>query len=183
MLLLNKIPVVYGIDFDKFNIYYVPFAVGYLWKKNSRTGYLLESQWAYNICFVLFILIFSLRVICGDGNSIAAHGKTIMSLSACICILSLFKRTQSPPFVSKLLSYIGQKSLQIYILHIVFIFQFSSVGLFICKQEFLNSVLLQILYSFTLSVFAIIMSVICTQVISHSSLLSTILFGIQNKKK
>lgn len=181
-LVLNKMPVFYGIDFAKFNIYYLPFALGHLWKKNNWIGTFLESQIVYNICLILFVLIFAVRVIYGESNFIAAHGKTIMSISACICILSLFKHSKRPTFVTRLLSYMGKQSLQIYILHIMFVFQFCSVGLFICKQDFLNSILLQILYSVSLSVIAIILSVICSYIISHSKLLNTVLFGIQNKK-
>lgn len=182
VLVLNKLPVIYGIDFSKFRLYYLPFCVGYLWRKNDRIGTFLESELIYFICLFIFISIFTLRVIYGESNFIAAHGKSAMSLSACVCILSLFKHKQRPALVTKILSYLGQKSLQIYVFHILFILRFSSVCLLICKQDFLNSVLLQILYSFTLSVIAIILSIICTNVISYSYY-QVLLFGIQKKKQ
>ena len=76
-----------------------------------------------------------------------------------------------------ILSYLGKKTLPIYILHIMFVVQIPKVGEFILQQNAISSITIQLAYSIFLSGIAIGLSFILYKFIIISPLLRKILFG------
>lgn len=175
VLVFNKLPVWHGIDLFKFNIYYLPFSLGYIWKNLPKIGDILESEIVYILSIIVFTIIFCSRFT--SNNFMVEHMKSIMSLCACICVFQLFVKRNRNRVLTRILSYMGGASLHIYICHIFFICQFPQVGAYISKQSIINSFFLQVIYSIIISIIAIAMSLLCANILCHSKYLSSILFG------
>lgn len=79
----------------------------------------------------------------------------------------------------KIITLIGKNSLEIYILHLFFVMPFQEVGSYILQQPYFPmSVTLQIIYSLTISVIAIYLSIIFANLLKKNQLLSKLIFGI-----
>lgn len=176
VLVLSEIPVWGDIDIVKFNIYYLPFCLGYMWKKNEKIRIILESNGVYLVSLIIFGTIFYIRYK-GHNSFFADHMKSIMSLCACICVFQLFLKKKRPFVIAKILSSLGQHSLQIYICHVFFVCQFAQIGACVSNMSLVNSFFMQVLYSLIVSAVAIVLSLVCSNILCHSNLLSSILFG------
>ena len=76
-----------------------------------------------------------------------------------------------------ILSYMGKKTLPIYILHILFVIQINEIGDFILNQNVVTSMTMQIIYTVTISTIAIILSLMLYKVICISNFFKRVLFG------
>lgn len=93
-----------------------------------------------------------------------------------VFLYNLFQRL--PENINNLLSYIGKRTLDIYIFHIIFVIQ-SPVILSSFQGLFENNsiVIVQLIYSLIISIIAIVFSLIMGFIVRQSSQLSLYLLG------
>lgn len=81
-----------------------------------------------------------------------------------------------PEKIGNLLSLLGQKSLHIYIA-CIFVIQLPIIDEFIIEQNGMTCVVLQSIYSFVLTIIAIVLSLLVSGVLKRSPLLQKLCFG------
>ena len=104
------------------------------------------------------------------------YSPIILSIIGSFLVIHAFAQGIFKRFWS-VLSYLGSKTLPVYILHILFVLQCHSVGNFILNQNCTTVIPIQILYVTFVSVIAIVFSIILYKIISISFILRRMFFG------
>ena len=74
---------------------------------------------------------------------------------------------------------IGKNSMEIYILHVFFVLVIKDVGNFIMTLDsFVSVITFQIVYSFLVSLVAIVLSILTANFLKGSKLLKSLFFGL-----
>lgn len=77
------------------------------------------------------------------------------------------------------MSLIGKNSMEIYILHVFFVLVVKEVGDFMMTLDsFVSVITFQIVYSFLVSLVAIVLSILTANFLKGSKLLKSLLFGL-----
>lgn len=170
------------VDFGKSAFYFLPFIFGYLMRKYDVIKKAVEGR--FSILLVLFILLFANKYwIPYDNICIFIHLIILKISNYCISIIGsllfweLF-RLGINKNIENILTYIGKQSLEIYVLHIIFILQIKEVGAFWLRLDFSTCLTFQILYSLLVASLAAFCSIVLAQFIRRSALFSKLLFGI-----
>lgn len=173
-----SIPPICGIELGKFVPFYIPFAFGVLMKRNRAIENMVASPLCFTICLIFFCLFFCSRYVSDYPILYQISNKfaRITSLLACICVFHVFMIGFSKKLIL-LFSYIGTKTMPIYILHIIFVVQIVEVGEFIIHSSPVTSLVLQITYSLYTSSIAILLSLCTYKIIKYSPHLTRLLFG------
>lgn len=158
----------------------IPFSFGILLRKHKQLFCLcVENSWFYTISLLLFGGIFCSRYLieyCSIFDTIYNHSRTLLSLLGSLIVFHTFSKNIFTQY-HRLLSYLGRKTLPIYILHIMFVLQIHAVGEYILSLNAVSSIVIQICYSMLVSAIAIILSLMIYKFLTASPLLKRIMFG------
>lgn len=169
-----------GIPLGRFVGAFLPFFVGALLRKYKFLfSICIDNSRFYSCALISFVIIFSSRYLLEYGmvfNYLFHHSAVMLSILGSLLVFhafanGLFMRLRP------ILSYLGKRTLPIYILHIMLVIQIPEVGNFILKQNAVASITIQIAYSTVLSVIAIILSLALYKIIIISPLFRRLLFG------
>lgn len=170
----------FGIEVGRFANAFLPFFVGIMLRRHNKFFNICVKQPLFNSCaFALFIIIFVSRYIIGISHVfeyIHHYGTIILPILGSLVVFYAFANEFLKRFQS-LLTYIGKKTLSIYIFHLIFVLQFNGIGVFILNQNAVTSVTLQIVYATINSVIAIVLSLFCYRLLSVNPMLKRLLFG------
>lgn len=171
---------VYGIEIGRFANAYLPFFTGvFLRRHRMLFSICIKRNFFYTGSLILFILIFVTRYWMNENfvcELVYNLGFIILPIIGSLLFFHAFEHG----FLKKMwaiLTYIGTKTLPIYILHILFVIQLDEVGDFILEQTATTSITIQIIYSAFISIIAIMLSLITYKIIYRSTLLRKLLFG------
>lgn len=170
-----------GIDIgSNFVTSLLPFFTGILLRKHKILfSICIEKNWFYTCAFIVFFMVFISRYLldeCFIFEKLFHQSLIILPISGSFLVIYAFTHN----FLKKYwptLSYLGRKTLPIYILHIIFVLQLSEVGDFILQQNLATSITIQIIYAFSVSVLAIILSLILYKMLCISNLFKRLFFG------
>ena len=169
-----------GMNLGSFANFFLPFFAGTLLRKyKSLFSVCIEYSWFYTCAFMAFLLFFCSRYLVSSGiifELIYRYSSIVLSILGSLLIFHAFAKG-SFIRLRPILSYLGKKTLPIYILHIMFVVQIPKVGEFILQQNAISSITIQLAYSIFLSGIAIGLSFILYKFIIISPLLRKILFG------
>ena len=168
-------------EFDQCGNYALPFFVGYLMKKYNA---LEKVKWScFSLLFVAFAILFSNKYWQPTDDGLVILHKVIGKISQyCTAIIGsllfweLFRKGINRK-VQALLSVVGKYSMEIYILHILFVVQIKEVGLFWIEQGVTTCLTVQVVYSTFVAALAIFCSVCLARFIKRSKLMSRLMFG------
>lgn len=158
----------------------LPFVTGILLRKHKVLfSICIEKNWFYTCAFIVFFLVFISRYLlneCFMFEILFHYSPIILSIIGSFLVIHAFAQGIFKRFWS-VLSYLGSKTLPVYILHILFVLQCHSVGNFILNQNCTTVIPIQILYVTFVSVIAIVFSIILYKIISISFILRRMFFG------
>ena len=162
--------------------YFIPFFAGFMLKKYERIRKISDGK--FLLYLVLFILLFCSQYYTGTNNIISGICKTIkylngFSLTAIIgslLFVELFRMGVNKK-VECLFSYLGKNTLEIYVLHVFFVFQIKEIGDFWLTTNMQTCLTSQIVYCCIVSIISIGLALVLAQFIKRSKLLSSLMFG------
>lgn len=165
----------YGIVvFSNLYFYFPAFMLGLLSKKYSHVYEFIQKGYILLFSFIGYILLFVFKEV--DVPYIGFFASLFMPLAMIIFINSFC--IQFPKKHSGGVMLIGRYSLEIYILHVFFVMVFPAVGQYMLSIDNWMSVFtFQLLYSFCLSLIAIVCSMLAAKFVKTSTLLKRLLFG------
>lgn len=170
----------YGVSLGRFVGAFIPFFVGVLLCKHKFLfNICIGSDWFYSLALMSFVGVFFSRYLLEYGNfweHIYNHSTTFLAIVGSFMIFHIFAKNIFVKF-SHILSYLGRKTLPIYILHIMFVIQIPAVGEFVIMQNAVTSIVLQIIYSVVVSIIAIGLSLLLYKVIIISPHFKRLFFG------
>lgn len=170
----------YGISVGHFVNAFIPFFIGILLRKhNFLYTTCIERSYFYSLAMLIFAGAFTSRYFLNYGhffNIIYQHSSLLLAITGSLIVFHAFHKNKSIK-VQSILSYLGKKTLPIYILHIMFVPQIYVIGEIILKQNAVTSIVLQITYSTFISIIAIILSITLYKIIIISPLFRKLLFG------
>lgn len=171
---------IYGLELGHFVDALLPFGVGILLRKyNPLFSICIEQSWFYTCGFMAFIFIFISRYLLDYGTVfelVYRYSSIILAILGSLLVFHAFAKNNLFR-LQTILSYLGKKTLPIYILHIALVAQLPEVGEFILRQNAITSITVQLVYSIILSGIAIIFSLMLYKFIAISPLLRRMLFG------
>ena len=182
---LEKLPI---IDIVHWNLYPY-FCLGIIYKQCNLIEKTFSKNWIYTIALAVFgVMTYWITI---EGNHIPKQSITgmLLPISAIIALIYLFKEGLSGESkIEKWLQYLGVHSLEVYILHLFFLFRMYPVGKYILDQA--NSdgggrtiFIVQLITSLVASVVIIYLCYLVMNIISKSSLLSLLLLGRRKNAK
>ena len=169
-------------DFGKCSHYALPFLFGYFMRKHTELVRFLESK--FTLLLTAFVIMFAIRYFFPENGHLVMLKSIISKLSGYllgICGSMVFwiwfssTETSTRPF--RLLSYLGKKTLQIYVLHLFFAIQIAQVGKFWYSSIFPTCMGTQIIYASVVTAFAITMSLMVDKFLRKSNLIHSLIFG------
>ena len=170
---------VFNVNLGTFTFYWLPFCFGILMHKYG---------WLYKLCcnnqlfFTANLLVFTILFISrylqpvGVFVMIDYLSNYYISISGSLVIWYVLANLKNTRFL-KLFSFLGNRTMPIYILHILFVIQIPSVGHYILSQNPVTSVTLQLTYSLLITSVAVFWSLTSYKFIKNSRILSAVLFG------
>ena len=169
------------INFGAFIKYYLPFCFGVITKRHMIIEDIIRKPICFTICLISFILLFITRYLTDYPLIYKVVEKadffcSILAILACTVVFHIFMKGILKK-KEQFFAYIGKVSLPIYILHIVFVMQFSSVGLYILQQNVVTSITFQIVYSILLTIVAITCSIMLYKFLCYSKIIRLFFFG------
>lgn len=168
-------------DVGKTTDYIIPYFVGVFFSRHKDFFDRLTSgvtPWVVLFSFCFFIKyspFFGYSGIVFDIIMIL-NRYSLLSILGSLMVVSFFKKGV-PEKVSDVLSNIGKNSLENYILHLLFVIQIPSVGLFWLHTSPVTCVTTQMVYSLLIGGISIVFSLIFAWSLKRSKLFSLILFG------
>lgn len=169
--------VCFKIDFLKFiqYCYFLPYAVGALMFKHREILSYVGKSSIFTISLLVWIVLFSL-----DNIGVPLVGKLdfVASVAMCFAVFHVFMKGIHPK-LEKCFSYLGRQSLPIYILHFVFNVKVLAVGSFFVSSftSTMDLFTMEFLYSFTVSVIIIILSLLLYRILAYSAIIRFLFFG------
>ena len=152
-IIVRKYSVLDKLSFSSFTLLLFTFVISFI---TRYLPFIVDSQWILKIVGYVQGLI--------------------TPIVGTLLVVNLFKMGVSEK-IGNLLSLLGQKSLHIYILHVFFVIQLPIIGEFIIEQNGMTCVVLQSIYSFLLTIIAIVLSLLVSGVLKRSPLLQKLCFG------
>lgn len=184
---MNAIPFLFFLNLERFLFLYPFFVLGIFIRKYSCLDVLIRNEFSYVVSLLLYIGLFCIHITIDYSNDFLQYYNFLrgglrfvilifMPFFMIVFLYNLFQRL--PENVNNLLSYIGKKTLDIYIFHIIFVIQ-SPVILSSFQGLFENNsiVIVQLIYSLIISIIAIVFSLIMGFIVRQSSQLSLYLLG------
>lgn len=170
-----------GIDIgSNFVAFLLPFFTGILLRKHKFLfSICIVKNWFYTCAFIVFFIVFISRYLldeCFVFEKLFHYSFIILPIMGSFLVIHAFAHNFFKRFWPTL-SYLGIKTLPIYILHIIFVLQLSDVGDFILQQSLVTSITIQVIYAFAVSVIAILLSLIVYRILCVSNLFKRLLFG------
>lgn len=170
----------YDIDISKFLIYFPSFIFGMLIRKYSNIAEFLFQAKNLSWYYIIFAIFFSFKYFDFKFDEtilisiIQKIRNYILPISGSLAVIVYLKnRVDSIKFLEQL----GVKSLSIYIFHIMFVIQIPAIGEWIISQSPTTCITLQVVYHSILTIIAIVISLVCENIISHARPIKTILLG------
>lgn len=181
---LEKLPI---IDIVHWNLYPY-FCLGIIYKQCNLIEKTFSKNWIYTIALAVFgVMTYWITI---EGNHIPKQSITgmLLPISAIIALIYLFKEGLSGESkIEKWLQYLGVHSLEVYILHLFFLFRMYPVGKYIIRQIAMEGgrtiFIVQLITSLVASVVIIYLCYLVMNIISKSSLLSLLLLGRRKNAK
>lgn len=170
---------IYGIKVGRFVEFMPSFFMGVLLRKYiGLYNICIQRTWCYTFFICLFIIFFASRYFMQDRLAYYLYklGYYFLPIVGSLIVFHAFANGLFTT-VRSVLIYVGEKTLPIYILHILFVIQIPQIGEFILIQNAVTSITIQLLYSTFFSVIAIILSIASYKIISISTFFKKFLFG------
>jgi len=171
----EKLPL---LDFGHMGLY-IFFTAGYLVVKYKLLDRIF-SNLAYSISIIIFMALLVYTSMLNFNVKIPLSGIT-SSFCGIYAVFYLFKVKLNNPYATKVFSYLGRHSLELYILHFFFLTKLPFVGDFIQQTSAVGGgriiFVMGIVLSLFLSVINILLSLLAMNIIKTSRLLSMVLLG------
>ncbi|WP_405373514.1 acyltransferase family protein [Pseudobutyrivibrio sp.] len=175
------------VDIEHWRLY-IYFCMGIICSRYNLIDSVLSKNWVYTIALLLFgFLTYWITI---EGNHIPKQSVTgcVLPISAIVLLVYLFKEGLSGASKAELwLQKLGKHSLEVYILHLFFLFPMYRVGEYV--QEHANNVgggqlvfFVQTTTSLIVSVVIVYLCYLVMNIINKSSLLSLLLLGRKSEK-
>lgn len=170
---------VMNVNLGTFTFYWLPFCFGILMHK---------YDWLYKLCcnnqlfftanFLVFAISFVSRYLQFSEVFVVIdkYSSYYISISGSLIVWYVFANLKKE-IILKFLSFLGKKTMPIYILHILFVIQIPFVGHFILSQNPVTSITLQLTYSLLITAVTVFWSLTTYRVLKNSRILSALLFG------
>ena len=162
----------YDVDISKFLIYFPSFIFGMLIRKYSNIAEFLFQAKNLSWYYIIFAIFFSFKYFDFKFDEtilisiIQKIRNYILPISGSLAVIVYLKNRVNS---IKLLEQLGVKSLSIYIFHIMFVIQIPSIGEWIISQSPTTCITLQVIYHSILAIIAIVLSLVCENIISYAS--------------
>lgn len=154
--------------------YYPAFILGVLMHKYDRLREFLSNELVVLLCLVIYICTFVL-----SGFKIPIVGLFVMILLPISIIIYLNHLFVNYYKMGGVLSWIGKNSMEVYILHVFYVIVIKEVGSYMMTMDsFVTVITFQIVYSFIVSIIAIILSILTASFLKGSKILKSLLFGL-----
>ena len=170
----------YDVDISKFLIYFPSFIFGMLIRKYSNIAEFLFQAKNLSWYYIIFAIFFSFKYFDFKFDEtilisiIQKNRNYILPISGSLAVIVYLKNRVNS---IKLLEQLGVKSLSIYIFHIMFVIQIPSIGECIISQSPTTCITLQVIYHSILAIIAIVLSLVCENIISYARPIKSILLG------
>lgn len=177
----HLIPIFHSINLGWFILYYIPFFFGILMKRYALIDKLTNIK-NIEILSVLFSITFALQYLqmYPLNASLLYHlmelRSYVMPIAGSLLVLTIFRNGVNSN-ICKLFQLMGRKSMEIYILHVLFVIQIPALGLWILKHNGVTCITLQIVVFTIISVIAITLSLLSSKFIEKMPMCNTLLFG------
>lgn len=168
-------------DIGKAVGYMLPFLFGMFLRKYESIKDKVLGLYKYYI--PLFVIMFAWRylpIIGFDGILFKLgnqFNKYLFSIMTSLMVIGYFKQGINKQ-IQKCLSYIGKRSLEVYVFHLFFVIQLPFVGDFWIRTNLPTCLTTQIVYSLIVSGIAILLSCAVAVFLKRNKFVSKILFGI-----
>ncbi len=168
-------------DYMKFVSYIPPYIFGIILARHQKLYDTIFLPIIYTLCCVFFILLILSKysvlpiptVIEEILNKCRLYGLPVLGS---IITISLFRNISNNKYC-KVFNYLGKRTSEIYILHILFVIQIPEIGSFILQQNPITCITLQLVVFSLLSVIAILLSIMLSIPLRNSHLFNKYLFG------
>ena len=167
---------------------YIGFFAGILCKRYKILMEKMNTNVMFTLCFVLFVIVFSVYLYFPDIPIIVRVKSWLLPVCGIICMIYLVKnRIDQMGVITKCVNYLGQHSLEIYILQDFFVFRLLNLGEY--EISMVHSVFYMdvfwghtcmLLSSILIAALMISLCLITMFVIRSSNVLSIILLGRKN---
>lgn len=157
--------------------FFVPFCCGMLVRKYKNIEEYIHSNPSVPLlCYLALFLITYFQWPSWKGFSVTTLSSLFLSTAASFFIFDWFK-TGINRYLDKGLSYIGSKTMQIYILHVFFLPHFHQLGEYWINTDHGSCLMTQIVYSIVCSFIVIILVLIVLSIIERSTFIRKVLWG------
>lgn len=134
-----------------------------------------KFRWIYSLCVLISMFLFSIKLPIHLLASL--NNYVLLPLFAVLAIFFLFlERHNKRSIIERIMEYIGQRTLDIYVIHYFFIYQVHLEGLklwFECTDNFLLSCLLALL----ISTIIVVLSIGVGMILHKGEILEKIMYG------
>lgn len=157
--------------------FYMPFCFGMLVRKyKCIEDYIHSNPNVPLLCYLALFLMTYFTWPSWKGFSPTTLSTLFLSTAASLFIFDWFKSGINR-YLDKGLSYIGSKTMQIYILHVFFLPHFSQLGEYWINTDCGSCLMTQIVYSMVCSSIVIIIALLVSSVMERSILIRNVFFG------
>jgi fucose 4-O-acetylase-like acetyltransferase len=168
---------------------YIGFVFGIFCKRNIKFKRLLDNNYAYTVCLLIFTVLTCTFFLNIDHNKLFKLLFLLTPISAIICMVYICKHhINQKNKITHLLNYLGKYSLEIYIVHFLFGIRFFIITDYATKMihsEYWRDLLwghtFMLLTSIIYSAILIVICIPIIQIIRASNILSIILLGRKNE--
>lgn len=168
-------------DIGKAAGYVLPFLFGMFLRKYESIKEKLLSWYEFYILFFIIMFIWRYLPVIGFDGLIFKLGnqfnKYFFPTMASLMVIGCFRHGINNK-IQAVLGYIGKRSLEIYIFHLFFVIQLPEVGEFWTETNLPTCLVTQIVYSFFISLIAIVLSCYVAAFLKKNKILSKLLFGV-----
>ena len=180
--------IIYNIvSLDKVAKYFQFFALGLLCKKyNEIFLKIISSECVKTILIISFLFLFYLS--CNSclemsNGFLYSIVKDLLVRYAGLFVVFLFFLTKKDFFagqniISKMLQFVGRRTLDIYLLHYFFIPVMPYISLYVAPS---NMIIIQLVFTLFITMLIVCVCLLCSEILRCSNTLSYILFGCKVK--
>lgn len=162
--------------------FFIPFFFGFLLRKYEKIRAFTEGK--FLLYLMLFICLFVTRYYNGENNIIRLFCRgvsflndySLIAIIGSLLCIELFRMGINKK-VETFFSYLGKNTLEIYVLHVFFVFQIKEVGDFWLSTNMPTCLTSQIVYCGIVSIISIGLALALAQFLKRSKLLSSLMFG------
>lgn len=167
------------ISLRQLSAFYRFFVMGMFCRKYIELNICLHSNnMAYTIMLLLYGLCFIANIY-GHGNYMTIWG---VGIAGVWCAYYFFYRYQAQLPLSRIMAFVGKRSLDIYLLHYFFLMRLETIPPYLLKYINKN-IAIQIFISLLLASLIIVISLTVGQVVRSSNILAMICLGIRKNNK